>query len=223
MMQLYTCAGSRGLRCTWTIAELGPQAETQIELRMLPFPPRAHDKSYFAVNMLGTVPALVDGDVTMTESSAICHYLVSQFEDPASPTLALCPDEPDYGRYLDFLHHADATLTFPQTVALRFCQFEKGRGLEAAGEAYGDWFGKRLAKADTRLEGREWLAGDRFTVADIAVGYALYLSRMTRLEHHLTDRLRDYLGRLTARPGFQRALAWEAEAGAAQGVSNRLG
>lgn len=220
-MRLYTCAGSRGLRCSWTICEL--EVEAEVELQMLPFPPRAFDKSYFQINGLGTVPALVDGDMTLTESSAICHYLTSQFEDPAAPSLALSPDEPDYGLFLDFLHHADATLTFPQTVALRFCQFEKDRGLEAAGEAYGDWFGKRLAKADARLDGREWLAGDRFTVADIAVGYALYLSRMTRLEHHLTDRLRDYLSRLTARPGFQRALAWEKATGEAQGVANRLG
>lgn len=220
-MRLYTCAGSRGLRCSWTICELG--AEGEVELQMLPFPPRAFDKSYFQINGLGTVPALVDGDITLTESSAISHYLTSRFPAPVSGSLALTPDEHDYGLFLDFLHHADATLTFPQTVALRFCQFEKDRGLEAAGEAYGDWFGKRLAKADARLEGREWLVGDRFTVADIAVGYALYLSRMTRLEHHLTDRLRDYLSRLTARPGFQRALAWEKAVGEAQGVANRLG
>lgn len=190
---------------------------------MLPFPPRAFDKSYFQINGLGTVPALVDGAITMTESSAIAHYLTSRFPAPAQGSLALSPDEPDYGLFLDFLHHADATLTFPQTVALRFCQFEKDRGLEAAGEAYGDWFGKRLAKADTRLQQHEWLAGDRFTVADIAVGYALYLSRMTRLDHHLTPTLKDYLTRLTARPGFQRALAWEKAAGEAQGVANRLG
>nr|WP_246203141.1 glutathione S-transferase family protein [Sphingomonas lacunae] len=220
-MRLYTCAGSRGLRCSWTICELGVEGE--IELVLLPFPPRAFDKSYFQINGLGTVPALVDGDITMTESSAICHYLTSRFPAPAQGPIALSPDEADYGRFLDWLHHADATLTFPQTVALRFCQFEKDRGLEAAGEAYGDWFGKRLAKADARLQQHEWLAGDRFTVADIAVGYALYLSRMTRLDHHLTPTLRDYLARLTARPGFQRALAWEKATGEAQGVANRLG
>jgi len=190
---------------------------------MLPFPPRVFDKSFFQINALATVPALVDGDSTLTESSAICHYLTSRFPAPAQGSLAVEPQEGDYGIFLDFLHHADATLTFPQTVALRFCQFEKDRGLEAAGEAYGDWFGKRLAKADARLANHEWLAADRFTIADIAVGYALYLTRVTRLEHHLTPTLRDYLSRLTAREGFQRALAWEKAAGEAQAVPNRLG
>ena len=216
-MRLYTSARSRGLRCTWTVTELG--VEDQVELHMLPFPPRAFAKHYFAVNPLGTIPALVDGETTMTESSAISHYLASRFSPEG---LAVAPHEADYGAFLDFLHHADATLTFPQTVAMRFCLFETDKGLQAAGEAYGDWFGKRLAKIDQRLQNRDYLCADRFTVADIAISYALYLTRVSRLQHHLTDTLRDYLARMMARPGFARAEAWEDEMGTAQGVPNRI-
>ncbi len=218
VVQLYTCARSRGLRCTWTVMEAG--IAPLVDLRMLPFPPRAHDKSYFAVNTLGTVPALVDGDVVMTESSAICHYLAARY-GPAS--LSVAADEADFGPFLDYLHHADATLTFPQTVALRFCVFEQARGLAEAGEAYGKWFGKRLAKIDARLADRAYLCAGRFTVADIAIAYALYLTRVTRLEHHLTPRLKEWLAGMMARPGFAAAAAWEDVVAAEQGVPNRIG
>ncbi len=213
-MILYTCEGSRGLRCTWTAAEIG----LDLPLVMLPFPPRAFAKAYFAVNPLGTVPALVEGDVTMTESSAIALYLATRF---SSGNLVLTPDEADYPLFLDFCHHADATLTFPQTVAMRFSLFEPDRGLGAAGDAYGDWFGKRLAKIDARLAHHDYLCAGRFTVADIMVAYALWLTRTSRLAHHLSPRLVEWLASMTDRPGFIAAQAREADAAIDQGIRSR--
>jgi glutathione S-transferase len=211
MMKLYSCEGSRGLRCTWTAEEIG----LDLPLIMLPFPPRARAKEYFDITPLGTVPALVDGDMVLTESSAIAHYLAVR-HSPGD--LAVRPDEPDYGAFLDFLHHADATLTFPQTVRMRFVLFEPARGLADAGEAYGEWFGKRLVKIDRRLADRAWLCADRFTVADICIAYALHLTRVSGLQHHLTPRLGEWLAAATARPAFQRAVAREAAEAVAQGA-----
>lgn len=210
-MTLYTCEGSRGLRCTWTAEEIG----LDLPLVMLPFPPRARAKQYFDITPLGTVPALVDGDTVLTESSAIAHYLAIR-HSPGN--LAVLPDEPDYGAFLDYLHHADATLTFPQTVRMRFVLFEGERGLQEAGEAYGDWFAKRLAKIDQRLATRDYLCAGRFTVADICVAYALYLTRVSRLQHRLSPRLVEWLETVTARPAFQRAVAREAAEAVAQGA-----
>lgn len=206
-MRLYTSAGSRGFRATWTISELG--MTDMVDLVMLPFPPRAFVKGYFAVNPLGTIPALeLDDGYIMTESSAISEYLAEQYGEGQ---LSISPGEIDRSAYLDFLHHADATLTFPQTVYLRFAKFERERGLAEAGEAYGEWFGKRLQKVDARLQDRDYLCVGRFTAADIAIGYALHLTQMTELAHLLTPRLSGWLEGLRARPGFQRAVAWEAE------------
>lgn len=212
-MKLYSCAESRGLRCTWAICELGIQ--DRVQLVMLPFPPRALAKHYFAINPLGTVPALVIDGHVMTESSAIAEYLAGRF---GAGTLAVTAEEADHAAYLDFLHHADATLTFPQTVALRFCVFERDRGLAEAGEAYATWFGKRLAKVDARLADRDYLCADRFTAADIAVGYALHLTEMTRLSHLLSARLQDWLEGLRARPAFKAAVQWEQQTAVEQGI-----
>ena len=210
-MKLYTCEGSRGLRCTWTAEEIG----IDLPLVMLPFPPRARAKHYFDITPLGTVPALVDGDTVLTESSAIAHYLAVR-HSPGE--LAVLPDEPDYGAFLDFLHHADATLTFPQTVRMRFVLFEPDRGLAEAGDAYGDWFAKRLVKIDQRLATRDYLCADRFTVADICIAYALWLTRVSRLQQHLSPRLVEWLDTVTARPAFARAVAREAAEALAQGA-----
>jgi glutathione S-transferase len=209
---LYTCAGSRGLRATWTAAELG----IELDLRMLPFPPRARKKEYLEVNPLGTIPALLHDGYLLTESSAIAHYLATRW-GPTS--LAVQPGETDYGAFLDFLHHADATLTFPQTVWIRFVLFEKELGLEEAGEAYASWFAQRLVKLEKHLETREFLCADRFTVADIAVVYALYLTTKNKLDDRLSPAVRAYRSRMIARPSFARALEMELEAAKAQGIA----
>jgi glutathione S-transferase len=52
----------------------------------------------------------------MTESAAICQYLVSRYGP--SP-LNVMPEEPDYAAFLNGLHFGEATLTFPQTLVLR--------------------------------------------------------------------------------------------------------
>jgi glutathione S-transferase len=199
---LYTCARSRGLRATWAAEEAG----VDIDLNILPFPPRFLAPEYMALNPLGTVPLLIDGETRLTESCSIAHYLATR--DGYTP-LAIAPGEPDYGEYLDYTYHADATITFPQTVYMRFCLFEKDKGLQAAGEAYAKWFYKRLVKVEQRLDGREFLCADRFTVADICVGYALMLAESVGLDEGVPDSLNAYRARLTGRPAYKRALARE--------------
>ena len=203
-MKLYSCQHSRGLRASWTAAEAG----VDLELEVLPFPPRAKAREFLDINPLGTVPALLVGDAAdnllMTESCAIAQFLAEKY----SPgKLAVAIDEPDYPAYLDFLHHADATLTFPQTVYMRFAMFEKNLGLAAAGEAYAEWFFARLVKVENRLATRSYLCADRFTVADICIAYSLYLTKITRLHNQLSPRLQAYLAEMTARPGFATAVA----------------
>jgi glutathione S-transferase len=205
---LYTCAGSRGLRATWAAEEAG----TDIELKLLPFPPRFQAPEYLETNPLGTVPMLVEGDVSMTESCAIAHYLASRGDNPS---LVVGLQEADYAAYLDFTYHADATITFPQTVFMRFALFEKDKGWAEAGEAYAKWFWKRLVKLEQRLDGRDYLCAGRFTVADICCGYALILAGKVGLDEGVPQSLRDYRERLVSRDGYRRAVEREAAGPAA--------
>ncbi len=203
---LYTCPGSRGQRATWAAEEAGLKAGTDYELQLMPFPPRYTVENYLEINSVGTVPAMVQGDMTMSESCAIAVFLAGMGN---KPELLVERDEPDYGAFLDFTYHADATITFPQTVYLRFCRFEKDRGLQDAGEAYAHWFIKRLAKVEQRLESREFLCADRFTIADVCVGYALILADMVGIDGEMPASVKEYRSRLTARDGYKRAVALE--------------
>ncbi|MEM7688368.1 MAG: glutathione S-transferase family protein [Pseudomonadota bacterium] len=207
---LYTCAGSRGLRCTWAAEEAG----VALDLKMLPFPPRHKAPDYLDINPLGTVPLLIDGPeesgARLTESCAIAHYLHT-FRGPTDGVVQ--PGEADYGAYLDYTYHADATLTFPQTVYMRFALFEADKGWGEAGQAYAKWFYKRLVKIEERLEGREYLCADRFTVADICIGYALILAGKIGLDEGVPDALKAYRERLTSREAYKAAVAKE-QAGA---------
>ena len=75
MITLYHCDGARSFRPLWMLEEMG----LPYELKMLPFPPRVFAKEYLAINPLGTIPFMIDGETKMTESSGICYYLGTKY------------------------------------------------------------------------------------------------------------------------------------------------
>lgn len=208
--KLWHCKGSRSIRPLWTLEEMG----LSYELEVMDFPPRFLQPGYTDINPIGTVPFFIDSGsednqhdqenaVKMTESSAICRYLVDKY----GPTdLAVMPEERAYGDYLNWLYRSDATLTFPQTIVLRYTRLEpEERRLPQAAEDYELWFYSRLRSVETALEGREYLCADRFTIADIAVGYALALADTLGIMEGFKSNTLYYYERLKARPAFQKA------------------
>lgn len=212
MITLYHCFDARSFRPLWALEELG----LPYELRMLPFPPRVFAKEYLEVNPLGTIPFMIDGDTRMSESAAIAHYLVSRYGP--SP-LNVDKDEPDYGAFLNYLHLGEATLTFPQTIVLRYTRLEPPeRRVPQAAQDYAAWFHGRLQRIEPVLAQREYLAAGRFTAADISVAYALLLARSLKLDDQFGPATRAYWDRVSARDGFQRAKAAQLKAAKEQGV-----
>lgn len=199
MIDLWHCADARSFRPLWALEEM----ELPYTLHLLPFPPRVRQPEYLQENALGTVPLLVDGPTRMTESAAMLEYLAAR----QGPTpLAITPDEADYGDWLDWLHRGEATLTFPQTLVLRYRDLEpEERRLPQAAADYAQWYRSRLRSVDRALADREWLCGGRFTMADISVGYALLLAHTLRLMDDVSPAITDYWARLSTRPGFLRA------------------
>lgn len=198
-MHLYHCFDARSFRPLWVLEELG----LDYELTVMPFPPRYRAKEFVAVNPLGTIPALLDGGTFMTESSAIVQYLVTRYGP--SP-LAVESDDPAYGAWLNWLHFGEATLTFPQTLVLRYRRLEPGKA-EVVADDYAKWFLARLRAVDRALQHADWLCALRFTAADISVGYALLLAEKLGMDQEFTPPVAAYWARLQARPGFQRAQA----------------
>jgi glutathione S-transferase len=139
-LKLWHCAGARSIRPLWTLEEM----DLDYELELMKFPPRFVHEGYTDINPIGTVPFFTDdaggpnNTVEMTESAGISQYLVEKY----GPTdLAVGLDEPDYGSYLNWLHRSDATLTFPQTLVLRYTILEpEATRLPKVAEDYGKWF-----------------------------------------------------------------------------------
>lgn len=198
MIELWHCPDARSFRPLWALEELG----LKYELHLLPFPPRVREPSFLEINPLGTIPAMRDGETFMTESAAMVQYLATR-HGPSD--LAVAVDEPDYGAWLNWLHFGEATLTFPQTLVLRYRRFEPGKA-EVVADDYAKWFLSRLRQVDRALsDGREWLCAGRFTGADISVGYALLLARALKLDVNFTPAVAAYWERLRERPGFKAA------------------
>lgn len=197
-MKLYHCNGARSLRCVWALEQMG----LDYELVTLQFPPRVFEKSYKGINPLGTVPCLIDGDVMMTESVAICEYLGVKY----GPTpLAVTPEEKDYAAYLNWLHRSDTTYTFPLTLAFRYSALEpEERRQPQVTEDYRTWFLGRWRSVEAGLEGRDYLCADRFTMADICVGYALYFADMLGVSEAMTPNVKEWWARVSEREAFKR-------------------
>ena len=194
---LYHCADARSLRCLWAVEEAG----IDVDLRVLPFPPRAFAPDYRPVNPLMTVPGWVEDGRLMTESAAICERIAE------GTPLEVRRDEADYWDARNWLHRSDATLTFPLAIMLRYTRVEAPeRRLRQAVDDYKAFFGGRAKSIEAALgDGREWLVAGRFTIADIVIGYAAFLATTLDANDVLGEKTQAWLARCIARDAFVRA------------------
>jgi glutathione S-transferase len=216
MITLYHCDGARSFRPLWMLEEMG----LAYELKMLPFPPRVFAKDYLALNPLGTIPLMIDGETRMTESSGICHYLGIKY-GPTS--LMVDTADPAYGAFLNWMYFSDATLTFPQTLVLRYSQLEpEERRSPQVATDYAKWFLGRLRAVEAATAKGETLCAGRFTAADIVIGFALRLAGTIGLAKDFGPNVAAYWARLQEREGYRRAVAAEHRAGVEQNVAARV-
>ena len=190
----------RGFRVVWLLEEMG------LAYRLRPVDMLAgveNDPAFLAVNPGGFIPAIQDGDVTMVESIAIMEYLMARY----GPTpLAPAPHDPAFPAYQQFLHLGEAGLAasiFFVGGARNFAP-ESERANWSARQALGV-FESRMRLVTRQLARSPYLAGDRFTAADISVHLALELARRFG-GVSLAEPERAYLARLAERDAYQRAL-----------------
>jgi glutathione S-transferase len=212
---LYHCVGARSFRALWAAeAALCP-----IELIVLPFPPRVKQRAFLEINPLGTIPAFVTATgQLMTESMAIGEFIAAC--SPAA-ALAVLPSESDFPFYLNWVHHGEATLTFPQALILRYGRFEPPeRRQPQTVDDYTIWLLARMRGLETALaDGRAFLCAERLTLADISVGYALLLADYLGLKDRFTPAIAAYYEGLSRLPSFIASLEREHSAALAQNVS----
>lgn len=203
MINIYHVPHSRSLRIIWLMEEL----EEPYELETVSFP---LDDSYRKFSPTASVPCIVDGDIVMGESIAILQYLTGrrlQQSLDLKITVGPNPDPAAYAEHLQFLHLGEASLMVP-LVNLWITRTRAPQPTNFTTEVCEHQLGSRLGALEARLgDGRNWITGGDFTIADISVGYALGFARANDLDSLFGPRTAAYLDRIEARPAYQRALA----------------
>jgi glutathione S-transferase len=198
MLKIFHAPRSRSFRIVWLCEEMGvPYESVAVNFRD-PSP------EFLAVNPLKSLPVLQDGEVSMIESVAMMLYIMAKY----GPTdLALKAEDPGYANYLQFLLFGEAGLAMygNPLVATKFLAPEDKRDNWTA-EYLKNTFAKRLGFVETNLGDSPYIAGDRFTAADMSVGYSIGMAGFAA-DIELSPKLKSYHERLKSRPAYQRAVA----------------
>lgn len=193
----------------WALEELG----LDYELHVLPFPPRRRQPEYLQTNPLGWIPYMEDGSTKMVESTAMVHYLSEKY---GGGSLSLPPGHPEYGEFLNWMYMSDTTLTVPLATVLRYSMVEpeERRVPQVVDDHTSLYLGRLKMVMGEHIKTREFLVGDRFTVADIVVCYALDMADMLGVGQHHKPQIKEYQARLHAREAYSRMMEKSAAANA---------
>jgi glutathione S-transferase len=192
MMKLYWAPRSRSFSALWLMEEAGQPYE-----RVLTDITKGAQKTpeYLAINPMGKVPALQDGDATMAEAAAICAYVAERY--PAAK-LAPLPGDSLRAKYLYWLFFA------PSCIEPAMVQVATKIEMNPVAAGWGN-AQQVFDVLDAALEKGPWILGENFSAADIAIGSGLnFAVRMFKMvpARPSFDR---YIDRCAARPAFQRA------------------
>ena len=193
--------GTRSLRVAWVLAELGVDYRETV----VPFPPRVKQPEFLGINPAGSLPFFAHGAVRMTESVAICLYLVEAY----GPTpLAVPPGETGFADYLQFCFYGEATLTQPLGTIMRYAVLEppERRSPQVVDDAKA-LFTRRLGLVQRAVAETGYAAAGRFTVADVSLGYALAFAARLGVADLMPPGVQAYAERLQSRPAYRRAVA----------------
>lgn len=199
MLTVYGCANTRSTRVVWTLEEAGAEYEyVQIDLRA----GAGWQPDYLALNVGGKVPTLVDNEFVLTESAAICTYIGDRFPDAGLVPPVGTQERASYNQWC---YYALSELEQPLwTIAKhRFALPERWRVPAMLDTARWE-FAVAAKVLAAGLGRREFVVGERFTVADILIAHALAWARACELPLEY-DHLQTYAARLWDRPALAKA------------------
>mgnify|MGYP001200432469 CR=1 FL=1 len=197
MLRIYHASFTRGIRPIWLLEELG----LPYEVEKIDFSPAYRaTQEWRALNPVGKVPVMTDGELTMFESGAMMDYILARYGEGR---LMPDPGSDDYAHYLQWHWFAEATFArplgemvnhrreFPAEQEIPDVLKEMaGRGAQCA------------AAVAEHVSDRAYIMGDEFTAADISIGYSLLLCEAL-IPDQMPTGIQAYWDRLQARSGFQ--------------------
>ena len=202
-IDFYTNPMSRGQIVRWMLEELG-EGYTE---HLIEYGPQMHGPDYLAINPMGKVPAIRHDGRVVTEAAAICTYLADVF---AEKDLGPRPEEKaDYYRWMFFAAGPIEAAVTAKSMGWELPSPEK-EGMAGFGS-----FDRTISTLEKALEGKNFIAGERFTAADVYVGSQIDFGMMFgSLESKPV--FDDYTARFRERPAYRKAKARDNELIAAQ-------
>jgi glutathione S-transferase len=205
MLKIYHSPGTRGFRVIWVCEELS----VPYEVAPVNFAAEYRATSEWrALNPVGKVPVMVDGDITVFESCAMMQYVLDRY---GNGRLQPTKDDPTYAHYLQWCWFAEATFARPLgEIVNHRREFEpeidavvaemKGRATAC------------VAACDAALSDRPYLLGDTMSVADLSICYVVRGYRRM-VSNFLPNNVQAYFDRVTALPSYEATEKADAETG----------
>ena len=192
-MKHYFNPMSRALTTHWMLTELNAEHE-QVLVDIQAGDTRTAE--YLAINPMGKIPALVDGDVVVTEVAAICAYLADKYIEKG---FAPPPGSEERGKYYRYLFVPGTTLEPMFTVnSLEITDYP------ASSVGFGD-LDRCLATIESMTPESGWALGDQFTAADVVFGGTLDFAVQFGWLVSPSPKVAAYVQRIKARPAYQQS------------------
>ena len=187
----YTNPMSRGRIVRWMLEETGIEYATEV----LEYGPAMKQEPFISINPMGKVPAIRHGASVVTECAAICAYLADVY-----PAAGLAPEPDNRADYYRWLFFAAG----PVECAITNFTLGFNTSTEQSQMAGYGTYDQMLNVLEYALTDRKFIAGDRFSAADVYigshVGWGLQTGTLPK-----RDAFTDYFAGLSLRPAWQRA------------------
>ena len=205
MLKIYHFPGTRGFRVIWVCEELSVPYEIvpvnfAAEYRASP--------EWRALNPVGKVPVMTDGDMTMFESCAMMQYVLDRYGDGR---LQPAKDDPTYAHYLQWCWFAEATFARPLGEIVNHRREFKPELDDVVAEMKGRATAC-VAALDAALSDRDYLLGDTLSAADLSICYVMRGYRRM-VSESLPACVQTYLDRVTALPSYKAIVKADSETG----------
>jgi glutathione S-transferase len=200
-LKLYHAQNTRSVRPRWLLEELGVPYEL---VHVALWSGEGETDEYLSIHPLGAVPALVDGDLRLHESGAICLYLADKY-----PEKGFAPPVGSHERalYYQWLLYAVGTLEGPvMDYYASFVQTPEADRVESDITSARIRFEEAAQVIEKHMQGREWLVGSSITAADIMTISIIAWARMMGLLAKFPN-LEAYMKRGAARPANKKSRA----------------
>ncbi|MEM7002211.1 MAG: glutathione S-transferase family protein [Pseudomonadota bacterium] len=190
-MKHYYHPMSRAVSSDWLLREM-PIEHEQIVVDFMAG--ENNTPEFRAINPMGKIPALADGDVVVTETAAICAYLADKFPEQG---FAPAPGSAERGRYYRYMF-------YPGTVLEPMFSIAQQEGVDIAPQSAG-WgdLDRCLATIEQMTPLSAWALGEQFTAADIVFGGTLDFAVQFGWLGTPSEAVAGYVARLKGRPAYR--------------------